>query len=95
MKKVILTLTFVFSLGYGGYVRAQNRATDDFFKSNYEMFREENQDWGTMPLLPRTHGYDFDYSAAPSESEPTPIGSGLIVMGVLGCAYLTLKRKDQ
>ncbi len=93
MKKVILTLAFVFSLGYEGDVLAQDRATDGFFKSNYELYREEDQEWGVMPLLPRTHGYSYDYSAEQDPNE-VPVGSGLMIMGTLGIAYLALKKKD-
>ena len=93
MKKVILTLAFILSLGCKGGVHAQDRATDGFFKSDYELYREENLEWGVMPLLPRTHGYLYDYSAEPTE-EDVPAGSGLLLLGSFGLAYLSLKKKD-
>lgn len=88
MKKVILTFVFLSLIVFGGDVHAQERATDGFFKSNYEMYREENADWGQMPLLPDSHGYQFDYSAE------APIGSGLLLLSVMGVGYLAARKKD-
>lgn len=74
----------------GGNVYAQGQATDGFFKSNYQEYREENLNWGKMPMLPTTHGYNFDYSA----EAPAPLGSGLLLLGAMGIGYLSLKKKD-
>lgn len=94
MKRIILTLAFLSLLMSGGNVCAQGQATDGFFsKSNYQEYREENLDWGKMPMLPTTHGYNFDYSAAEPEA-PAPLGSGLLLLGAMGIGYLSLKKKD-
>ncbi len=90
MKRIILTFAFLSLFAFEGNVFAQDRATDGFFKSNYELYREDNGDWGKMPLLPKTHGYNYDYDA----SQPTPLGSGLLLLGAMGVGYLALKKKD-
>ena len=92
MKRIILTFVFLLLLASEGDVYAQYRATDGFFKSGYEMYREENAEWGTMPLLPRTHGYEYDYDA--EDPEQVPVGSGLLLLGVMGVGYLAIKKKD-
>jgi hypothetical protein len=90
MKRIILTLAFLSLLMSGGNVYAQGQATDGFFKSNYELYREDNGEWGKMPILPKTHGYVYDYSA----EAPAPLGSGLLLLGAMGIGYLSLKKKD-
>ncbi len=100
MKKIFLVLAilcFVCADSFGqkySLVGEDSRKTssDGFFAETYSEYREENLSWGTMPMLPRTHGYSYDYSAAPTEDE-VPLGSGLIVLGILGTAYL-LRKKD-
>ena len=92
MNKIILTFAVLSMLVFGGDVYAQDGSTDGFFKSNYEMYREENAEWGTMPLLPRTHGYEYDYDA--EDPEQVPVGSGLLLLGVMGVGYLAIKKKD-
>ena len=92
MKRTILTFAFLLLLVLGGDVCEQDRATDGFFKSGYELDREENLEWGVMPLLPRTHGYTYDYSA--TDPETVPIGSGLLLLGAMGIGYLAIKKKD-
>lgn len=94
MKKTILTFTFMSLLMIGGDVFAQGRATDGFFESNYEQYRAENDSWGKMPLLPRTHGYEFDYSAEDKEGTATPIGSGVLLLGAMSVGYLAFRKKD-
>lgn len=91
MKKVILTFVLLIFLGFEGGVRAQGRATDGFFKSNYDEYREDSQ-FGKMPLLPRTHGYLEDYSAV--DPDPVPVGGGLILLTTFGVCYIAAKRKD-
>ena len=89
---MLLTLTCLsLLLVFGADVQAQDRATDGFFHTNYELYRD-NSDWGTMPLLPRTHGYHYDYDANPPEN--VPIGSGLLLFGVMSIGYLAVRKKD-
>jgi hypothetical protein len=90
MKKIVLTLAFLLLVSSGCVYAQNNGATDGFFKSNYELYREDNVDWGEMPLLPKTHGYNFDYDA----SQPAPLGSGLLLLGAMGVGYLAIRKKD-
>ena len=92
MNKIILTFAVLSMLVFGGDVYAQDGSTDGFFKSNYEMYREEDLNWGTMPLLPRTHGYTYDYAA--EDPTPAPIGSGWLLLGAMGMGYLAIKKKN-
>ena len=64
-------------------------STDGFFKSNYVEYREDNGDWGVMPLLPQTHGYHYDY---PAHLE-VPIGSGWLLLAGMGIGYAAVRRK--
>ncbi len=99
MKKIFLVLTIL--LMVVSYSSGQNYSfleetgrggSDGFFANTYSEYREENLEWGVMPMLPRTHGYAFDYDA--DASEPVPVGSGLVVLGLLGIGYAAKKRKD-
>lgn len=60
--------------------------TDGFFSSGYREYREDT-DWGVMPLLPGSHGYEYDYSAVPA-------GSGLLLLAGMGIAYGIRRRKS-
>ena len=64
-------------------------STDGFFESSYTEYREEDDEWGVMPLLPRTHGYHYDYDA-----EEVPIGSGWLLLAGMGIGYAIRKRKN-
>lgn len=93
MKRYILTIALAIGLGLNLNAQSQhNGFSDGFFTSNYSEYREGETEWGTMPLLPRTHGSGFDYSAA--ETMPAPIGSGLLILTGLGLGYASLRRKN-
>ena len=77
MKKHIITL--VFAIGFGLNLSAQSDGF--FFNSNYSEYREENNEWGTMPLLPNEHGTQYDFAAE------APLGSGLLLLGGMALAY--------
>ncbi len=92
MKRIVLILVFLLLISVSSIgVYAQSRSTDGFFSSNYEMYRDAGS-MGTMPLLPRTHGYHYDYDADPPTD--VPVGSGLLLLGVMGVGYLAIKKKD-
>lgn len=100
MKKIFLVLTILLmavsyssaqSYSFLGENGNENSATDGFFSKTYSEYREENLEWGTMPLLPRTHGYAYDYDA---DAEQVPVGAGLLVLGLFGAGYALKKRKD-
>ncbi len=62
--------------------------TDGFFSQDKMSKRATSDDWGTMPLLPKTHGYHYDYPA-----QETPVGSGLLLLAGMGLGYAIRKRK--
>ena len=83
MKKYIIAI--VFAIGFGLNLSAQS---DGFFSnSNYSEYREENHEWGNMPVLPTQHGTQWDFAAE------APLGSGLLLLGGLALAY-GLRKKD-
>ncbi len=80
MKKVLVTLSLVVTLGLGAM--AQN---DAFF--SYNDVENNNQRGGTfVPVLPG-QGVGTDQSGA-------PLGSGLLILAGLGAAY-ALRRKEK
>ncbi|MBQ8760867.1 MAG: hypothetical protein IJZ06_05535 [Bacteroidales bacterium] len=78
MKKIIITI--ILAVGLGRCLIAQN---DGFFVSNYSEYRG-TEEWGNLPNLPGSHGFEYDYAAA-------PVGGGLLLLG--GMAILYAKRK--
>lgn len=98
MKKAIIILAIMMlSCGYsvgqqqGFFTNSgAESSTDGFFKSPYVEYREENSEWGVMPLLPQTHGYHYDYPA-----KITPIGSGWLLMTGMGIGYAFIRRRKK
>lgn len=96
MKKLIAVITILvlscsFSVAQSyRFVEdaSQQNSSDGFFSSNYQEYREENLEWGKMPMLPGQHGYGFDYSAV-------PVGSGLLLLGAFGLGYAIRKRSSK
>lgn len=83
MKKVITA--FILTLFFTINLCAQ---TDGFFSSMYSEYRETENEWeATMPKLPRSHGYDGDYSC-----EEVPMGNGLILLAFMGLTYIYSSR---
>ena len=100
MKKIFLVLTILLmavsyssaqSYSFLGENGNENSATDGFFSKTYSEYREENLEWGTMPLLPRTHGYAYDYDAG---AEQAPVGAGIVILSLLGIGYAARKKRD-
>lgn len=90
MKRYILTIAFAIGLGLNLNAQSQqNTFSDGFFSSNYSEYREEELEWGKMPLLPGNHGYTCDYDA-----EKVPLGSGLLILAGMGLGYAMRKRKE-
>ena len=93
MKKYIILA--IFALGFGMNVNAQvgqyrQSGSDAFFStSSCTEYRETTDEWGTMPLLP-IYGSDTDHNA-----DPTPIGSGLLLLAGMGLGYAAMTRKRQ
>ena len=81
MKKLITTT--IFTIAFMMNLNAQGR--DGFFTYNkVEELRTENN-WSIMPMLPASHGFEYDYDAS------APLGSGLLILGGLALAYLRKK----
>ncbi|MBR5781540.1 MAG: hypothetical protein IKY27_06115 [Bacteroidales bacterium] len=79
MKRLITTT--IFAIAFMMNLNAQN--TDGFFAySSIDSNRGGSSEWGAIPTLPSSHGFDFDQNAAPA-----PIGSGLLILGGLALAY--------
>ena len=100
MKKIFLVLTILLmsvsyssaqSYSFLGENGNENSSTDGFFSKKYSEYREENLEWGTMPLLPRTHGYAYDYDA---DAEQVPVGAGIAILSLLGIGYAARKKRD-
>lgn len=100
MKKVILVLSILLACGYNAVSQNYNFAdaendkmhsfTDGFFHKKQYVKRTNTDEWGTMPLLPKTHGYHYDYPA-----HETPVGSGLLLLAGMGLGYAIRKRKTE
>ena len=99
MKKAIIILAIMlmscgYSVGQQYNFFAQEKSgktsTDGFFESPYAEYREEDDEWGVMPLLPQTHGYHYDYPA-----HLTPLGSGWLLLAGMGIGYAVRKRKNE
>lgn len=84
MKRYIITL--IIAIGFGLNLSAQS---DGFFKNNnYSEYREENLEWGNMPVLPNQHGTQYDFAAE------APLGSGLLLLGGLALGYAAMRKRD-
>lgn len=59
---------------------------DAFFTTSYSEYREVDDEFGIMPILPIQHGGLIDYSAVPDTPE-APLGSGLLLLASMGVAY--------
>lgn len=85
MKKYIMILAV--ALGFGMNLSAQK--TDGFFTSRYTEYREPSDEFGTLPILPNQHGFEYDVYA------DAPLGSGIIFLAAMGAAYGIRKRKNK
>ena len=85
MKKYIMTL--VVALGFGMNLSAQK--TDGFFTSRYTEYRDTPDEFGTLPILPNQHGFEYDVLA------DAPLGSGILFLAAMGAAYGIRKRKNK
>lgn len=81
MKKKLFLAAIAMMLGCS-ISFAQN---DAFFTSSYSEYREVDNEWGVMPILPSEHGGLMDYTAVPA-------GSGLLILAGMGLAYGLKKR---
>lgn len=81
MKKILFTIALVITMVFS--VSAQ----DGFFRDSNDNYGDRTDVSGTTPALPRgTVGLV-------NADQPAPLGSGLLVMTVLGGAYLLRRRE--
>ena len=78
MKKVLVTLSLVITLGLG--VNAQS---DSFF--SYNDVDNQNRQSNGLPGLPMR---------GQSDDQPAPIGSGLLILAGLGAAYALKRKNN-
>ena len=81
MKKILFTIALVFTLSVAN---AQN---DGFFKWNSNIDDNE-RGAGIDFYLPSAHGTGNDYNA-------TPLGSGIVILTVLGAGYAMSRRRKK
>ena len=81
MKKILLTIALVMTLGFGA--KAQIGLTDAFFNdwAQSDLMRDI-----TLISLPNEHGLSEDVTA--------PLGSGLIILTALGAGYAVSRRRN-
>ena len=84
MKKIILAIALFAAV-------SASAQSDGFFSyKNYDEKNRTNNEWGTLPTLPSTHGLDFDQSA----NNNTPLGSGLLLLGGMAVFYARRKKSN-
>ena len=81
MKKIILTLALVMTLGFT--VSAQR---DAFFNDWDDLGNGLDRTEFDMPALPY-HGLDTNQNA--------PLGSGLVILAAMGAGYALARRKSE
>ncbi len=99
MKKVMLIIfMMLLACSYNAVSQNYNYSNDEndeihtfadgFFNQEKMGKRTTSADWNTMPLLPKTHGYHYDYPA-----HEAPVGTGLLLLAGMGLGYAIRKRK--
>lgn len=64
-----------------------NAQSDGFFRYQYE-YREEDDEWNMLIVLPNEHGLDYNYPA-----DSAPIGTGLLLLSGMGLAYANCRKR--
>lgn len=84
MKKILLAIAIVLTMGLGANAQLFNGGKDDFFNNmdDYTNGLERN---ASYPTLPNTHGIVNDVQA--------PLGGGLLVLTALGAGYAVVRRR--
>lgn len=87
-KSLALGAMLLFGLLLPVTMIAQQGGTDGFFGSKNS---DDYQNRGTIQL---SGSGDFNLGGA-SQENPTPMGSGLLIMVVAGAGYALLKKKEE
>ena len=84
MKKILLAIALVLTMGFGAKAQIGLGLTDSFFNdwAQSDLMREV-----TIINLPNDHGLTGDVNA--------PLGSGLLVLTALGAGYAVARRKRE
>ena len=80
MKKIILAIALVITMGFGA-----NAQSDSFFKSDNSNAGNGNRDDEGFSMALPGHGSNDDQQA--------PLGSGMLVLTALGAGYAIARRK--
>ena len=78
MKKVLVTLSLVLTLGLGASAQS-----DAFF--SYSDVDNQNRQSNGLPALPMR---------GQSDDQPAPVGSGLLILAGLGAAYALKRKNN-
>lgn len=89
MKKFLVTLSIVMTLGFGANAQMQSviSSSDGFFSSNTTTEENREGETGLFPTLPGRN------LTGDQDASPTPIGSGLLILAGLGVAYAARRRE--
>ena len=82
MKKILLVLAIVFTMGFG--VKAQHGNSDAFF-NNWESDNRTGEVIAFSMAFPGGHSLTGDFYA--------PLGTGFLILTALGGAYAITRRK--
>ena len=82
MKKILVTLSIVITLGFGANAQTQS---DGFF--SYSTTEDNREGETVFPTLPG-RGLDGDQDAN------APLGSGLLILAGLGVAYAARRKNS-
>jgi len=78
MKKIIFFTAIIIMFGFSG------KSQSDGFFSDWRYIEDIDHN---LPGFPTHHGNSYN-------SDPTPVGSGVLILTAFGIGYAALKRKD-
>ena len=87
MKKILLAIAIVLTMGLSANAQYFNSGRDGFFNDWDDVSNGLDRTTGAMPALPYEHGLTNDVTA--------PLGSGLLVLTALGAGYMVARRRKE
>ena len=88
MKKLVLTIAIVLTMGLGAFAQYDDGSL--LGKSPLGNYRDNLTDPDIPLMLPSEHGANGDVPG-----NPTPLGSGVAVLLGLGAAYVVAKKRKE